>query len=355
MRHENAVQSPGSRVIFSGIQPTGIPHLGNYVGALRHWVQLQQQEPDSAKLMYSIVDLHAITTPQNPAQLRLQKRQSLAALLAIGLDPGRSVLFYQSSVPAHSELMWILACTSSVGYLSRMTQWKQKLNIVAPGRPEAEQTVGNRLKLGLLSYPVLQAADVLVHRATHVPVGHDQRQHLEFARECATNFNHAYGAHLVRPHTIAASPAHRIMSLSDPTSKMSKSHELGRSRILITDTPEDIRTKISMALTDSIPGISFDPAARPGVSNLLNILSAFDPEKRNPEQLAQVYGAADTRSFKDTVSNAVIAGLQGITGRYNELMGAESLYLDHVAAEGARRARQSADETMCIVRAATGL
>ncbi|KAG8415187.1 Tryptophan--tRNA ligase, mitochondrial, variant 2 [Metarhizium acridum] len=341
------------KVIFSGIQPTGIPHLGNYVGALRQWVQLQHHEPKDTKLIYSIVDLHAITTPQSPEKLKQWKRESLAALLAVGIDPERSILFYQSSVPAHSELMWILACTASVGYLSRMTQWKQKLNL-APNSQMEDRPAESRLKLGLFSYPVLQAADILVHRATHVPVGHDQQQHLEFARECVTNFNHAYGECLIQPKTITP-PVHRVMSLSDPTSKMSKSHKLARSRILITDTPDEIRLKISSALTDSVHGISYDPALRPGISNLLSLFSIFDAEKRSPEQLAQAYSDTHPRLFKDMVSDAITLGLQGIRTRYTELIDGDTHYLDHVAAEGARKALQSAEETMGMVRTAVGL
>ncbi|POR38464.1 Tryptophan--tRNA ligase, mitochondrial [Tolypocladium paradoxum] len=339
------------RVVFSGIQPTGVPHLGNYVGALRQWVQLQQQ-PDTT-LIYSVVDLHAITMPQPREKLKRRKRETLAALLAIGIDPDRSILFHQSSVPAHSELMWILACTASVGYLSRMTQWKQKLSL-SPTSQLEERPVGSRLKLGLFSYPVLQAADVLVHRATHVPVGHDQQQHLEFARECATNFNHAYGAHLVHPETITP-PVHRIMSLTDPTSKMSKSHKNDRSRILITDTPDEIRAKVASALTDSLPGISYDLATRPGVSNLLDILSIFDAQQRSPAQLAQEHAETHPRQFKAMVSDAIIQGLHGIRSRYLGLLDTESAFLDHVEADGARKARQSAEETMQLVRTAVGL
>ncbi|KAG5948066.1 hypothetical protein E4U59_004540 [Claviceps monticola] len=347
----------GCKVVFSGIQPTGIPHLGNYAGALRQWVQLQHQEPPDTKLIYSIVDLHAMTTPQEPNTLRLRKRETLATLLAIGIDPERSIIFYQSSVPAHSELMWILACTASVGYLSRMTQWKSKLNLdadLSAGSRLQDRQVENRLKLGLLSYPVLQAADVLVHRATHVPVGDDQKQHLEFARECVTNFNHAYGPHLVYPKTITP-PIHRIMSLSDPNSKMSKSDKTARSRVLVTDSPQEIRAKISSAVTDSITGISYDPLERPGISNLLAILSVFDAKNRTPQQLAEAYSAAHPRILKETVSEAIIAGLEGVRSRFMKLMDVNNDYLDEVEAEGSRKARQSAEKTMDIVRSATGL
>ncbi|CAG9944533.1 unnamed protein product [Clonostachys rosea f. rosea IK726] len=350
------------RVIFSGIQPTGIPHLGNYAGALSQWVQLQDTEPSTSKLIFSVVDLHAITTPQPPQQLRQWRREALAALLAIGLHPDRATIFFQSSgalltacypkVPAHSELMWILSCTASVGYLSRMTQWKSKLSLDNASSLD-DRGVGSKLKLGLFSYPVLQAADILVHRATHVPVGHDQKQHLEFARECVTNFNHAYGDHLVQPETLI-SPVHRVMSLTDPSSKMSKSHKLDRSRILITDSPEQIKAKIGSALTDSIPGISYDIENRPGISNLLSILSLFDDRKRSAAQLGAAYSDLSPKQFKQIVSEAIIQGFGSVRERYLELLSSDNDYLEKVAAEGARKANQSAEETMSLVREAVG-
>ncbi|KAK1243062.1 hypothetical protein MKX07_003690 [Trichoderma sp. CBMAI-0711] len=326
-------QAAQPRVVFSGIQPTGVPHLGNYVGALRQWVKLQRDEQPSTRLIYSIVDLHAITVPQPPETLRQRKREVLAALLAIGLDPERCTIFYQSS---------------------------SKLSLASSSTLE-NKSVGSKLKLGLFSYPVLQAADILVHRqwlmspprATHVPVGHDQQQHLEFARECVTNFNHAYGSHLVHPETIV-SPVQRIMSLTEPTSKMSKSHPAQRSRILITDTPQEIRSKIATALTDSTPGISYDPATRPGISNLLEILSVFDPERRAPAQLAQEYAEASPKVFKEAVADALVTGLHGIRDRYLELS-ADDSYLDRIEQQGAQKAQKSAEETMDIVKAAVGL
>ncbi|KAH7308241.1 hypothetical protein B0I35DRAFT_483512 [Stachybotrys elegans] len=351
MRRLLSTQALAPKVVFSGIQPTGIPHIGNYVGALRQWAQFQQKEPD-AKLLYSLVDLHAITVPQARDQFRRWRRESLASLLAIGLNPERCTIFYQSSVPAHAELMWILSCTASFGYLSRMTQWKQKLNLPSnadlDGRP-----VGSRLKLGLFSYPVLQAADILVHRATHVPVGDDQKQHLEFARECVTNFNHAYGPLLIEPQTITPT-VHRIMSLTDPTTKMSKSHKTERSRILITDKPDDIKAKLASAVTDSIPGISYDPAARPGISNLLDILSTFDALQRTPSQLAQEYSDLHPKKLKEMVSDAVITGLDGVRARFLELLEGDGKYLDFVEKDGTRKAIQSAEETMCLVKEAIG-
>ena len=266
---------PASKTIFSGIQPTGIPHLGNYLGALRRWAKLQDEAAPDTTLIYSLVDLHAITIRQDPAQLRRWKKQSLAMLLAAGLDPKRSIIFHQSAVPAHTELMWILSCQASTGYLSRMTQWKDKT------ANERENT--ERLKLGLFSYPVLQAADVLVHGATHVPVGHDQAQHLEFAREVATGFNHAFGQEILVPPETLISPAKRIMSLTEPTTKMSKSHSNPESRILLTDSDSEIQSKIKSAVTDSDYSISYDPEKRPGISNLIDILYHCSPEDQYSE------------------------------------------------------------------------
>ncbi|OAR00335.1 hypothetical protein LLEC1_00289 [Akanthomyces lecanii] len=286
MRRFLSTQALQPRVVFSGIQPTGVPHLGNYAGALRQWVQRQHEEPESTRLLYSIVDLHAITVPQKPEVLRKAKREALASLLAIGIDPTRCTLFYQSDVR-----------TASVGYLSRMTQWKSKLSLAESSRL-GDGRVGNKLKLGLFSYPVLQAADILVHRATHVPVGHDQQQHIEFA------------------HTIHA--------------------------------------KISSALTDSEPGISYDVETRPGISNLLDILSIFSLEGKTALQLAVDFSESSPRELKAAVSEAIVKGMDGIGRRFEKLL-EDTQFLDHIAAEGGKKARQSADETMHLIREAMGL
>ncbi|KAB8299880.1 hypothetical protein EYC80_000126 [Monilinia laxa] len=356
-RHKSAT-SPKSRapqIIFSGIQPTGIPHLGNYLGALQNWVRLQDTAEPSTKLFYSIVDLHAITVPQGKEELKRWKRESLATLLAVGLDPERSTVFYQSSVAAHSELMWILSCTASMGYLSRMTQWKSKLSLEDDASP-LDGGNKSKLKLGLFSYPVLQAADILVHRATHVPVGEDQTQHLEFARECVTNFNHAYGPHLVAPQTIL-SPTKRIMSLQTPTQKMSKSHPSPLSRILLTDTPETTTKKISSALTDSQNNVSYSPSERPGVTNLLTLWSSFDTQapKRSAEQIGEECRAKNLtlKDLKRETADAVNAGLEGIRKGYEMVLGDEG-YVEEVARKGGIRARENAEETMVKVREAIG-
>ncbi|QVM06092.1 Tryptophan--tRNA ligase, mitochondrial [Coccidioides posadasii str. Silveira] len=369
------------RIIFSGIQPTGIPHLGNYLGALREWVKLQDDAIPGEELIYSIVDLHALTMPQDPEVLREWRRQSFAILLAVGLKPERAMIFFQSAVPAHAELMWILSTVSSMGYLSRMTQWKSKLQLPENSTLE-DSSARAKLRLGLFSYPVLQAADILVHSATHVPVGEDQKQHLEFSREVANSFNHIYGPVLTPPNTLVCklpakprhslphqirklmcldlptiAPAKRIMSLKSPGQKMSKSHADPNSRILLTDEPETIHKKIKVALTDSEPGVTYDPKRRPGVSNLLDILSNFDTNcNLSPTELAKEHESSSLRILKEHVAKKVADHLAPIRERYAELMtnavGRE--YLDKVAEEGARKAASNADKTMKRVKDAIG-
>ncbi|KAI0480780.1 putative tryptophanyl-tRNA synthetase [Xylariaceae sp. FL0804] len=384
-------------VVFSGIQPTGEPHLGNYLGAMRQWRRLQDEAAPGDRLLYSIVDLHAITMPQDAERLRLRRREMLAALMAVGLDPTRSVLFYQSSVPQHAELMWILSCTAPVGYLSRMTQWKSKIAVKDQFGHVLEDATAQKLRLGLFSYPVLQAADILVHRATHVPVGDDQRQHLEFARECAKNFNNAYGGdYLVAPETVTT-PSPRVMSLQRPESKMSKSTPNESERILITATPEEIHRRIRHAVTDSDNRVTYDPVGRPGVANLLELLAQCSPpsspssssssssspspsnsspatskdssnsnsnggsetrrmQRKTPEQLAAELAGAPLAELKARAAAAVAAELEGVRDRYRYLLARSGgRELDDVEAEGARVARRSAEETMRRVRYAVGL
>ncbi|KAI0389404.1 hypothetical protein F5Y17DRAFT_462764 [Xylariaceae sp. FL0594] len=351
-------------VVFSGIQPTGIPHLGNYLGAMRQWKRLQDMAGSEDRLLFSIVDLHAITMPQNAEALRYRRREMLAALMAIGLDPKKSTLFYQSSVLQHTELHWILSCTASMGYLSRMTQYKSKL-LAENKQANLEEAMSKKLKLGLFSYPVLQAADILVHRATHVPVGDDQKQHLEFARECVTNFNHTYNADiLVEPETITT-PFPRIMSLRDPLSKMSKSSANERSRILITSTAKDITRNIMGAVTDSENAVSYDPANRPGVSNLLEILAQCTPSPTSdpsltpttitPEEAARRLAGATLGDLKAACASAVVAELDGVREMYLDLLDRQcGKYLDDLEKEGAEEARRNAEETMRLVRDAVG-
>ncbi|CEO58489.1 Putative Mitochondrial tryptophanyl-tRNA synthetase [Penicillium brasilianum] len=346
--NEPPAQDP---VIFSGIQPTGVPHLGNYLGALREWVKLQDEAKPGTKLLFSIVDLHALTVPQDAAQLRKWRREAFATLLAVGLDPSRSTVFYQSEVPAHAELMWILSTVASMGYLSRMTQWKSKLQL--PEDTTLEQADARaQLRLGLFSYPVLQAADILVHRATHVPVGEDQRQHLEFSRYTANSFNHLYGPIFPIPEA-HISPAKRVMSLKEPTSKMSKSHADEKSRIILTDSPSVIQKKIKVALTDSLSNITYDPVQRPGVSNLIEILSHF--EGQSCQEIAAGFEGASLRALKEHVASRITHHLTEIRERYVSIMDDKTGYLDSIAQQGAAAAQANARVTMRKVRDAIGL
>ncbi|KAF2474309.1 tryptophanyl-tRNA synthetase [Lindgomyces ingoldianus] len=353
-----------ARVIFSGIQPTGVPHLGNYLGALRQWVTLQDAAAPDETLLYAIVDLHAITLKQDPAQLRQWRREMLASLLAVGLDPKRSIIFCQSDVPQHAELMWILSCNASMGYLSRMTQWKSKLSLpataspldLAPPRSPSAPSLPS-LKLGLFSYPVLQAADILLYRTTHVPVGEDQSQHLEFAREVANSFNHIFSPTtplLIPPETIL-SPAKRIMSLTKPTKKMSKSDPDIKSRILITDSKDVISKKLKSSLTDSLDGISYNHSTRPGVSNLIDIMYYLDESiASSPVQLCADFQNMSLKALKEKVAEAVDTQIRDVRERYESVMGGDAGALADVGDEGARKAEERAKETIGRVRKVLG-
>ncbi|GAQ41198.1 tryptophan--tRNA ligase MSW1 [Aspergillus tubingensis] len=354
-RRWSSCQTPRSpcfaKTIFSGIQPTGVPHLGNYLGALREWVKLQDDASDGTRLYFSIVDLHALTVPQESAQLRQWRKEALATLVAAGLDPDRSTIFYQSSVAAHAELFWILCTVASMGYLSRMTQWKSKLQLPEDTTLDTSEA-RSKLRLGLFSYPVLQAADILVHRATHVPVGEDQKQHLEFSRNIANSFNHVYGTVFPAPESLI-SPAKRVMSLKEPTLKMSKSHVDERSRILLTDSPGQIHKKLKAALTDSETTITYDPLRRPGVSNLLELLSHF--EGRSCEELVLEFQSTSLRALKENLAHKISNHLQPVREKYFSLMEDKTGYLEDISEKGARAARANAELTMTRVREAMGL
>ncbi|RAK96419.1 30S ribosomal protein S10, mitochondrial precursor [Aspergillus ibericus CBS 121593] len=319
--------------------------------ALREWVRLQDDATEGTTLYFSIVDLHALTVPQESAQLRRWRKEAFATLLAVGLDPSRSTIFYQSSVQAHAELFWILCTVASMGYLSRMTQWKSKLQL--PDDTTLDTSAArSKLRLGLFSYPVLQAADILVHRATHVPVGEDQKQHLEFSRNIANSFNHVYGSVFPSPEALI-SPAKRVMSLKEPTQKMSKSHVDERSRVLLTDSPDQIHKKIKAALTDSDTMITYDPIRRPGVSNLLELLGHF--EGKSCQDLASEYQSTSLRALKENLARQISSHLRPIRDKYLSIMGDNSCYLDDVSEQGAQAARSNAESTMKQVREVMGL
>ena len=351
-----AVETPEDtpRFIFSGIQPTGIPHLGNYLGALRPWVELQQQSKKCDVNNFCVVDLHALTVHQDAARLSEWRKQSFASLLAVGLDPKKSNIFFQSDVPAHSELMWLLSTVASTGYLSRMTQWKSKLDLSENASVE-DKASRAKLKLGLFSYPVLQAADILLYDTTHVPIGDDQVQHLEFTRSLANSFNVLFdGGDLFKIPRGIISPAKRIMSLTSPSKKMSKSDPDPGSRILITDGPHEVHAKIKAAVTDSEDGISYDRIKRPGISNLVGILKHTSLKSERPSDIAKQYQNMSKKAFKEMIADSVVASLQGIRENYETIISNPQKIYD-AAAKGRGQARHITDAKLGRVREAMGI
>ncbi|CUA72154.1 tryptophanyl-tRNA synthetase [Rhizoctonia solani] len=360
LRYTSSGQLTPRKTIFSGIQPTGIPHLGNYLGALVNWVNLQRNAAPADRLFFSIVGLHALTLPQNPIKLRQERLDTLAILLAVGLDPRRSVIFCQDQVPQHAELAWMLNCTTPIGKLQRMTTWKSKL-ATARNANSTDEIDESHLNLGLFAYPVLQAADILLYRATHVPVGEDQQQHLELSRDLADLFNRTHKERVFPLPQHIITPAKRILSLRDPSQKMSKSAPHPASRILLTDPPETIEKKIKSAVTDSERGVGYDPAARPGVANLLTILDACralsgetppgesEDTSTRLETLASEISTLSHADFKRLVNDAVQTTLAPIRDEYARIRADES-YLRDVAEAGRMRAFEVAESTMADIR-----
>ena len=325
--------------VFSGIQPTADSfHLGNYLGALRQWVALQ----DTHDAVYCVVDLHAITVPQDPALLRQRTRVAAAQLFAAGLDPDRCVVFVQSHVAQHTELTWVLGCLAGFGELSRMTQFKDKT-----ARGGAQQS-----SLGLFSYPVLQAADILLYQTDQVPVGEDQRQHLELSRDLAIRFNHRYGPTFTVPSAYILGGVAKITDLQEPTAKMSKSASSDAGIIDVLDEPAAIRKKIARAVTDTEGSIRADEAAKPGVTNLLRIYSALSGEP--VATLEAKYQGSGYGGFKKDLAELVVASFTPIRERTEQFL-ADEAGLDRVLAAGAQRARQVAGQTMATVRDRIGL
>ncbi len=307
--------------IFSGIQPTGSLHLGNYLGAIRNWVKLQDEMP----CVFGIMDLHAITLPQDPTALRQATRTAAAALLACGIDSKKSLLVVQSSVPAHAELGWILGCHTPLGWLNRMTQFKEKA-----GKDKEKSS------LGLYAYPVLQAADILAYKATHVPVGEDQKQHLELSRDIAGAFNRAYGEDFFPlPEPLIMKDGARIMSLRDGTKKMSKSDPSDWSRINLTDDADTIAAKFKKAKSDMIEGISYDVENRPEASNLLQIYAALADQ--TIEKTASQFAGSSFSAFKTELADLAVAKLSPITFRMREYL-ADTQAVDAILQLGTERA-----------------
>jgi tryptophanyl-tRNA synthetase len=319
---------------FSGIQPTGEMHLGNFVGAVQRWVEQQDGG------IFCVVDLHAMTMPYDPAELTAGTTRLGAMLLAAGLDPARCTLFVQSHVPAVTELTWILNCVATVGELQRMTQFKEK--------GAGQESVS----AGLLDYPVLMAADILLYDTDEVPVGEDQVQHVELTRDIAIRFNHRFGDTLVVPKATLPTVGARIKDLQHPTAKMSKSVESPQGTILVLDEPKAITKKVKSAVTDSDTAVRFDVEAKPGISNLLALLSVATG--RAVPDLEAEYGTGGYGTFKGAVAEALVEYLRPTRERYQELA-ADPAELARLLAVGAARASEIADATMARVRAATGL
>ena len=322
--------------VFSGIQPTGNIHIGNYLGALKQFVELQ----DNSDCIYCIVDLHSITVPQDPKKLRESIRNVAALYLAVGVDPKKSTVFVQSDVPGHSELSWILTCCSYTGELSRMTQFKQKSK-----EKESAPT-------GLFMYPVLMAADILLYDTQIVPVGDDQKQHIELTRDLAVRINGKYGKDtLVVPEGKYMKSGARIMALDEPTNKMSKSAENEFSRISLLDPPNKIKKAIMRATTDSDGEVRFEVEDKPGISNLLTIYSVFSGI--SIEQLEKKYQGSGYGDFKKDLVEVVVDALAPIQQKYNDVM--ESGELDKILKEGAEKAGAIAQKTLRRVKENFGL
>ncbi|KAF9480901.1 tryptophanyl-tRNA synthetase [Pholiota conissans] len=341
------------RTIFSGIQPTGILHLGNYLGALSNWVKLQNEARPTDDVIFSIVGWHAITLPQDPKQLSKSRKDMLATLLAFGIDPKKAVVFFQEDNQCHTELSWILSCITPVQKLRRMTTWKSKIATKRNANDESEVDE-SMLHAGLFTYPILQAADILAYRATHVPVGEDQTQHLELTRELADSFNRKFTnkKRFFPIPTQLITPCRRVLSLKDPSSKMSKSAPNVSSRILLTDPTSEIFQKFKGAVTDSIQGVTYDPINRPGTSNLLSILSACTGEE--VESLAARYANKGHADLKADVAEAVENMLKGPRSEFERLRH-DHKYLADVAKEGAEKAKERSTKTVEEVRSLVGL
>jgi tryptophanyl-tRNA synthetase len=320
--------------VFSGIQPTGEFHLGNYLGAIRRWVRAQHEDD----AIHCIVDLHALTVPQDPAELRTKTIEATQVLVAAGLDPEVTTLFVQSQVSEHAELAWIMECTAAFGELRRMTQFKEK----------SDQA--DFVSAGLFTYPALQAADILLYDTEKVPVGDDQRQHLELARDLAVRFNSRYGETFVVPEHAIPQVAARVLDLQHPGRKMSKSVDSPLGTVLVLDDPDAIRRKFRRAVTDSETDVRYDPAERPGVANLLSILAAATDER--PEALADNY--PQYGPLKADAAEAVIELLRPLQKRFAELA-ADPAETQRILATGAAKARAMAGPKMTLVRERLGL
>jgi len=323
-----------SKKIFSGVQPTGNLHLGNYLGAIKNFVELQNEKENEC--IFCVVDLHAITVKQNPKELKKNIRETVATFIASGINPAQSIIFNQSMVSAHSEAAWILSCVSRIGWLNRMTQFKEKA-----GKDKEKASIG------LYSYPVLMAADILLYDATHVPVGNDQKQHLELCRDIAQKFNNDFDAidFLKVPEPLIQKQFSRIMSLKDGIKKMSKSDPSDLSRINLTDDKDQIINKIKKAKTDPLPlpgGIN-NLAERPEAENLLGIYSSL--KNQNLEKSITEFNGKNFSEFKEKLSEVLIERIEPISKEIKKLL-EDQKFLDSVLLEGSDKADKIASKKM---------
>ena len=325
--------------IFSGMQPTGNLHLGNYLGALKNWVKLQ----DEYECFYCVVDLHALTLPQDPEALKKATREVACAYIAAGIDISKSTLSVQSCMPAHTELSWILSTRTPLGWMNRMTQFKDK----------AGKDPGKQL-LGLYSYPILMAADILIYQATHVPVGEDQKQHMELTRDVAIAFNNAFGEYFPIPEPLIMGEATRVMSLRDGTKKMSKSDESDYSRINMTDDADTIMLKIRKAKTDTepLPETVEQLAKRPEANNLVTIYGAM--ADMSSAEVLKAHAGEQFSTFKKELADLTIAKLVPITNRMRELM-ADPAEIDGILRKGADRSNELTQKHLKEIRERIGL
>ncbi|WP_432406100.1 tryptophan--tRNA ligase [Wukongibacter sp. M2B1] len=320
--------------VFSGVQPTSQIHIGNYIGAIKRFVELQ----NDMDCFFCIVDLHSVTVPQDPKELYENSLQLAALYMAVGLDPSKVTLFIQSHVPAHAELSWLLQCNSYMGELNRMTQFKEK----SLGK--------DTVTTGLFTYPILMAADILLYDTHYVPVGNDQKQHLELCRDIAIRFNNKYGESFVIPEPLIAKFGARIMSLDDATKKMSKSNENKHSKINLLDSPSKIKKSIMKAVTDSESEVRFDVENKPGVSNLMtiyNVLSGMSLDEIEGKYKGMGYG-----TFKKDLVEVVVSALEPIQSRYEEIL--KSGEVEKVLKEGSQRANEVSNKILDRVKKKMG-
>ncbi len=320
-----------TNLIFSGVQPTGNLHLGNYLGAIKNWEKLQKTK----KCIFCIVDLHAMTTSENRNEIKKNTREVAAAYIASGINPDKNIIFVQSNVKGHSELSWILSCHTPIGWLNRMTQFKDKAGKNKEKAP-----------LGLYSYPVLMAADILLYKSTHVPVGEDQKQHLELSRDIAQAFNRYYNLDFFPiPEPVITGKATRVMSLKDGLKKMSKSDPSDQSRVNLTDEPEIIRKKIQKAKTDSLPFPNKieDLKSRSEVSNLINIFSALSD--KDPEKIITNYNDKNFSTFKKELTDLVETEISKISSEMKKLLN-DLNYLDSILEKGFERANEISEKNI---------